>query len=595
MSTINEPASGGTVNGTADNDTFVANGVNATFNGDGGVDTVSFVNATSAVNVNLALGTATGWGTYTLNGIDNIYGGWNGGTLTGGANTTYIAAPGGPTTLNAGSADCTMVGGTGNDIFNGGAGNDDIIAGTGNNTIDGGGGYNTVDYVNETGFVTVDLYAGAWHPGGQDTLKNISNVIGGNYGNILAANYQYAMSMEGGTGNDIFLPRDAGSGGAPAQGAGITLTGDGGADTYVLTPSLGNVTITDFSAVAGDRLDLASFGSLHSLSDVLAVTSQSGSDSVITLGSGEVVLKGVAPSALTAADFLFSTTDDFLGTGASQVLTQSANGAVDVGAMNTSNQVSLSQVGSLGAEWKFDGTGDYLGDGRSQFLIQNTSGFMAVGDVSGGQTTYTAASGLGPEWKIIGSGNLLGDGKDQFLIQNTNGAFAVGEVNSGSGGVNFSAAGGLGSEWTFGGVGDFLGDGKAQFLADNSKTGAVYVGEVGAGGQVTYTQIGALGSGWTFEEVGNFLGGQKDQFLIENASGGLSVGQAGANNQLTFTNIGGLGSDWKFVGEGDYNGYGVSDFLIQNGSGAVYTGSVQNGAAVYTPVSGLSSGMTVHG
>ena len=54
MSTITEPTAGGVVNGTSGNDTFIVTGANATFNGDGGVDTIDFVNSPNPVNVNLA-------------------------------------------------------------------------------------------------------------------------------------------------------------------------------------------------------------------------------------------------------------------------------------------------------------------------------------------------------------------------------------------------------------------------------------------------------------------------------------------------------------------------------------------------------------
>jgi hypothetical protein len=96
--------------------------------GGGGTDTIDVQDATAPVTVDLVNGTVTapGWlpGTVTLSGITQIYGGYNGGTLTGGANTTYISATGGDTTVNVGPLSTTVVLGLGSDTVHGGAGND---------------------------------------------------------------------------------------------------------------------------------------------------------------------------------------------------------------------------------------------------------------------------------------------------------------------------------------------------------------------------------------------------------------------------------------------------------------------------------------
>ena len=287
-----------TLNGTSGDDTFYLEGGTDTVNGNGGMDEVNLNDAAGPVTVNLATGLLTGWGTATLNGISQIYGGWHGGVLTGNANTTYIAAPGGDTTIYAGgTSGVTIVLGYGDDTVHGGPGNDTIFVFTGNNVIDGGGGYNTVDYsaVTQTstvsGFVTVDLYAGAWHPGGYDSLTDITNITGGNYGNILKGDWQNNIIV-GGSGNDIIDGR---------QGNDV-LTGGAGADLFIMDAGTGNTVVTDFSAAQGDQIDLSAYG-FHTLAGILAVASQSGADTVITLGSGSVTLKGVAESSLAAADF----------------------------------------------------------------------------------------------------------------------------------------------------------------------------------------------------------------------------------------------------------------------------------------------------
>jgi Ca2+-binding RTX toxin-like protein len=290
---------GGTMTGTSGDDLFIVpDGSVSAIKGNGGTDTVDYENATSAINVNLANGTTSGWDSATLTGITQIYGGWYGGTLIGNDNTTYIAAPGGDTTLKAGASGAYLVGGVGNDTFVGGAGNDDIIigAGSGNNQVDGGGGFNTVDYIAQQGVVVVDLYAGAWHPGGYDSLTNIVNITGSDYGNVLKGDYQNNI-IKGGAGNDRIESR---------QGA-DTLTGGGGADTFVFEPGLGHDVITDFSHAQGDKIDLTAFSNIHTLSDVQFMSNQSDGGTLIAFGGGgQLTLSNVQLSALTSSDFAFA-------------------------------------------------------------------------------------------------------------------------------------------------------------------------------------------------------------------------------------------------------------------------------------------------
>ena len=93
------------------------------------------------------------------------------------------------------------------------------------------------------------------------------------------------------------------------------------------------------------------------------------------------------------------------------------------------------------------GAGDFLAYGHDQFLIENTSGAVDVGDVSGGQTTYTQVAALGPEWKFEGAGDFLGEGHDQFLMENASGAVVVGDFVGGQ--IHYTQVAGLGSEWLF--------------------------------------------------------------------------------------------------------------------------------------------------
>ncbi|HEY4028993.1 MAG TPA: hypothetical protein VGM25_01500, partial [Caulobacteraceae bacterium] len=343
--------------------------------GSGNGATVDVQDATGPVTVDLNAGTVTapGWlaGTVSVSGVTNIYGGYNGGTLTGGPNTGYIEAPGGNTIINGGPTSETIVLGLGSDTVHGGAGNDEIYVGgtaTSNNgnTIDGGAGYNGVSYVNAYGPLYVDLYAGvngvgggAWHNGIYDQLINIVNIQGNNNGDIIKGDYQDNI-IQGGTGNDTIEGRQGND----------TLTGGGGSDTFIIDQGLGKTVITDFNP-ADDKIDMSPLGIFHSLSDVLAVTAQVGSDTVITVNNtsiatnGALTLQGVSMSSLTAADFNF-TPGAASGGGGGGV----PGPTVGPGIGGTPTTGSGTINGTAGSDWLQGGSGnDTLhGAGGSDYL-----------------------------------------------------------------------------------------------------------------------------------------------------------------------------------------------------------------------------------
>ena len=76
-----------------------------------------------------------------------------------------------------------------------------------------------------------------------------------------------------------------------------TMVGGSGADT-VNGFVAGGVT---------DKIDLTGFANLHTLSDVLALASQVGANTVINFGAGDTLtLNGVTRTSLTANDFVFA-------------------------------------------------------------------------------------------------------------------------------------------------------------------------------------------------------------------------------------------------------------------------------------------------
>ena len=80
-----------------------------------GTDTLDYTGTTSAVTVNLAAGTATGFASAA--GFENVTGGTGNNSLTGNASANTLTGGAGDDTLNGGMGADTMVGGIGNDTY----------------------------------------------------------------------------------------------------------------------------------------------------------------------------------------------------------------------------------------------------------------------------------------------------------------------------------------------------------------------------------------------------------------------------------------------------------------------------------------------
>ncbi|ODS56469.1 MAG: hypothetical protein ABS36_08795 [Acidobacteria bacterium SCN 69-37] len=173
--TLTGDTGGNVIDGGGGNDVIKGSTGNDTLIGGNGTDTVTFAGA-SAVTVSLAAGTATGDGTDTLTGFENVTGSSNNDTITGdaGANT-----------------------------LDGGSGNDTLVGGAGNDTLTGGANWDTVDYSAAVSGVTVDLSAGTASDGsgGTDTLSGIENIIGSAYNDTLTGS-TLVNTINGGAGDD---------------------------------------------------------------------------------------------------------------------------------------------------------------------------------------------------------------------------------------------------------------------------------------------------------------------------------------------------------------------------------------------------------
>jgi Ca2+-binding RTX toxin-like protein len=177
--------------GDAGNDHFYADS-----NDGGQADDAYYQFSTTAVNVNMKTGRATGQGTDTLHGMDGVFGSHLNDTITGDGGTNFIWGNGG------------------DDVINGGAGLDLIDPGDGNDTSNGGTESNPAEdidiyYVSgATGPAQVDLQAGtsSGEGIGSDTHTDFENVVGGNYDDELSGD-DGSNILFGGPGDDSLIGR----------------------------------------------------------------------------------------------------------------------------------------------------------------------------------------------------------------------------------------------------------------------------------------------------------------------------------------------------------------------------------------------------
>jgi hypothetical protein len=172
---------------------------NDVIDGGTGTDWASFGTATAGVTASLSTRKATGQGTDTLAGIENLRGSPYGDTLIGNGRV--------------------------NDLQ--GSGGDDVVRGLGGNDVLGGGlGADTVDYTGSPGRVTVDLALGVAGGGaGIDFISGFERVTGSAYGDALYGDGA-ANVLNGVGGDDVLRGREGND--SLDGGAGVD-TGDGGA------------------------------------------------------------------------------------------------------------------------------------------------------------------------------------------------------------------------------------------------------------------------------------------------------------------------------------------------------------------------------
>jgi Ca2+-binding RTX toxin-like protein len=181
--------------GNAGNDWTDGSAGNDVMNGGDGTDWVDYQTSGAGVTVNLAAGTASGAGSDTLSGQENVNGSNLNDALTGDGNANVVNGRGGNDQLKGNAGGDTLNGGSGNDTANGGADDDAVNGQGGNDNLRGAGGDDRLN----GGAGKDTLFGGA----GDDSLFGGAN----------------ADAMRGGPGSDSCRP------GQPGFGSGDTASG----------------------------------------------------------------------------------------------------------------------------------------------------------------------------------------------------------------------------------------------------------------------------------------------------------------------------------------------------------------------------------
>ena len=357
---------GDTISGGLDNDTLAGGPGDDVLAGDPGDDSitggagtnrVSYAGSAAGVRVDLGAGTATGEGTDSLAGIQNVTGSPQNDRLNGNQPANQLSGGDGNDAITGGLGNDILAGGAGtgdtvdfsgagkpiaaaingaalgqgtdalsgferligskqkdtltgdgsanlidglagSDRLKGGAGNDTLVGGAGNDGIDGGAGADLVTFKGSHKAVIVSLLAGTATGEGTDTLAGLESVVGSAKNDALRGGNQND-TLVGAGGNDRFT----------GLGGNDVLSGGPGKDT-VNYGSASGVTVNLPKGVASgegsDKLSGIENAEGNSQKDVLlgdahanVLTGNNGND-VIRGGGGNDRLSGVSGNDLLA-------------------------------------------------------------------------------------------------------------------------------------------------------------------------------------------------------------------------------------------------------------------------------------------------------
>ncbi len=243
--------------GGAGDDTLAGGGGDDTLDGGSGSDTADFSAATADITIadldNNGSGVATGEGTDTLIGIENIMGGAGNDSLRGNAS---------------------------NNSIDGGAGNDTIQGGGGADTLIGGSGEDTIDFSWSVNGLVIDF-------AGDQTQSSVSGTVSSNNG----ASFSLFENVRGTSANDTLITDDNNNTIFITEGV-DTINGNGGGDTIDFSDAI--ITASDFSIDLTQTINTYSngVGSSGNVSNVEHVIGGNGNDTIAGNGADNSLTGG---------------------------------------------------------------------------------------------------------------------------------------------------------------------------------------------------------------------------------------------------------------------------------------------------------------
>jgi Ca2+-binding RTX toxin-like protein len=158
---------------------------------------IDFEFAPRRVVVDLAAGTASGWGADKLSGVASVFGSRYGDSLRGDRETNALA------------------GRTGDDQLFGAGEEDSLSGGSGNDTIDGGPGFDYIDYSSAKRRVKLDLLRGTATGEGADRVRSVEWIEATRFADVIVGDNDREFVFASG-GKDVVV----GHGGADQLGGG---------------------------------------------------------------------------------------------------------------------------------------------------------------------------------------------------------------------------------------------------------------------------------------------------------------------------------------------------------------------------------------
>jgi Ca2+-binding RTX toxin-like protein len=422
--------------------------------GGAGTDTASYSDAASGVTVNLGLSgpQATGAGTDSLSGIENLTGSAFADTLTGDAGVNRLDGGAGNDSLDGGAGADAMVGGTGNDVYFVDDAADQVVEfeGEGTDTVNSAISYALTGHVENlvlTGFAL------------NGTGNGLDNAITGNAMDNVLDGGAGADSMAGGLGNDVYVVDNAGDT--------VVEFANEGTDTvrssidYTLGANLENLVLTGAAlAGTGNGLDNSITGNANDNvldggagADMMA--GGLGNDTYVVDNAGDSVVElanGGTDTVRSSIDYtLGANLENLVLTGAA--IRGTGNGLANVITGNANDNVldggagADAMAGGLGNDFYFvDNAGDVVTEmaGQGTDTVSSSVNYSLTANVENLILIGAARNGTGNGLDNTITGNALsnrldggagndrlvgGDGVDH-LVGGAGSDVFVGEINA---------------------------------------------------------------------------------------------------------------------------------------------------------------------